>query len=166
MPKNRGKQFEDVIRNAFERCPETCVIRLPDQMGGFRGGTNICDFIVYCLPHQYFVECKSCHGASLRLDNITRNQREGMTKVSRISGVRAGVLVWYIDHDCTMWIPIHTINRLRSAGCKSLNWQAARKRSECVEISGRKKRVFFDYDFRNFLETGGAGWHMSLIERK
>ena len=43
MTVNRGKQFEDVIRQAFEKVPDVSIDRLHDQTNGFRGSQNICD---------------------------------------------------------------------------------------------------------------------------
>lgn len=150
MAQNRGKKFEEVVRQCFEKVRDTTVVRLPDPVMGYLGYRNICDFIIYHYPKQYFVECKSCHGASLPLDNITKNQREGLTDVKGIKGVRAGILLWYVDHDYTVWIPIDTINGLRQQGSKSLNWKHAKLIHACKEVRGRKKRVFFDYNMEEF----------------
>ena len=46
MVVNRGKQFEDVIKQAFLNVPDVSVDRLHDQMSGYFGSKNICDFIV------------------------------------------------------------------------------------------------------------------------
>lgn len=43
MSQNRGKQFENVIRKAFEKVPNVSVDRLHDQTNGFKGSQNICD---------------------------------------------------------------------------------------------------------------------------
>ena len=47
MTYNYGKRFEDVVREAFEKVPGVSIDRLHDQTTGFKGSTNICDFIVY-----------------------------------------------------------------------------------------------------------------------
>lgn len=152
MAKNRGKDFEDVIRKCLEKVPNTTVIRLPDPVMGYLGYRNICDFLVYHYPKQYFIECKSCHGASLPFDNITKNQREGLTDVEGVKGVQAGILIWYVDHDYTVWVPISIINGLRQQRDKSLNWNMAQRIPECVEVKGKKKRVFFDYNMGAFFD--------------
>lgn len=43
MAQNRGKQFEEVIRKAFEKVPNVSIDRLHDQTTGFIGSQNICD---------------------------------------------------------------------------------------------------------------------------
>jgi hypothetical protein len=40
---NRGKQFEEQVRKGFEKLSDISVDRLPDQMSGFAGSSNICD---------------------------------------------------------------------------------------------------------------------------
>ena len=153
MAQNRGKDFEEVVRKCFEKVKDTSIIRLPDPVMGYLGYRNVCDFIVYHYPKQYFIECKSCHGASLPLDNITRNQREGLAAVKDILGVRAGVLVWFVDHDYTVWVPIQVILGMRENGEKSLNWKRAQLMNRCVEVLGKKKRIFFDYDMEDFFDA-------------
>ena len=71
MAVNRGKQFEDVVREAFEKVEGVSIDRLHDQTNGFRGSQNICDFIVYKYPHQYYIECKSVHGAYIAYLSLT-----------------------------------------------------------------------------------------------
>lgn len=43
MSTNRGKQFENVVRQAFEKVPGVSIDRLHDQTTGFKGSQNICD---------------------------------------------------------------------------------------------------------------------------
>lgn len=43
MAVNRGKQFEDVVREALEKVPGVSIDRLHDQTTGWKGSTNICD---------------------------------------------------------------------------------------------------------------------------
>ena len=43
MGGNRGKKFEEVIRESFEKVPNVSIDRLHDQTNGFKGSQNICD---------------------------------------------------------------------------------------------------------------------------
>jgi len=43
MAVNRGKDFENVIREVFEKVPGVSIDRLHDQTTGFKGSQNICD---------------------------------------------------------------------------------------------------------------------------
>ena len=51
MAQNRGKQFEDVIKQSFEKLEDVSIDRLHDQTTGYVGSSNICDFIVYRYPY-------------------------------------------------------------------------------------------------------------------
>ena len=110
MSENRGKQFERVIREAFEKVPGVSIDRLHDQTNGFKGSQNICDFIVYKEPYEYYFECKSVHGRTLSIHsiphtgkdgkvcgfygNITDKQWGGLLEKSKIPGVFAGIICW------------------------------------------------------------------------
>ncbi len=153
---NRGKQFENVIRDSFLKIPNVSVDRLHDQMTGFKvTSANVCDFIVYKKPYEYYIECKSVHGASLPFSNITDNQWNGLLEKSKIDGVFAGVICWWIDKDKTMFLPIEILHDLRRSGeYKSyrydyFHWNGIQK---TIEIKGKKKRVFFDYDMGQFFK--------------
>lgn len=156
---NRGKQFEDQIRAGLEKVPDTSVLRLIDPQGGQAGVSNICDFVAFHYPHQWFIECKSCYGNTLSIHTnnpknkygaISNTQWEGLLKMSPITGVVAGVIVWFIDHDETLFIPIQVLQDLRNSGAKSININKI-DRSLCCRIPAEKKRVLFDYDFTNIL---------------
>lgn len=152
MSQNRGKQFENVIRKAFEKVPDVSIDRLHDQTNGFKGSQNICDFIVYKEPYEYYIECKSVHGASLPFRNITDTQWEGLLEKSKIEGVYAGIICWFIDKEITLFIPIQTLNDEKRAGKKSVRCDSLDiwVNYEAIEIKGKKKRVFFDYSMEDF----------------
>lgn len=151
MTVNRGKDFEKIIREAFELVPETSVDRLHDQMNGFAGSTNICDFIVYHKPFIYYIECKSVHGNTLPLANITKNQWQGLVEKSKIDGVVAGVMCWWIDKDITRFIPIQELEECKRAGYKSVRCDHEPFTVDgFIDVSGEKKRVFFKYDMSKF----------------
>lgn len=161
MAVDRGKQFEQVIRQAFECVPDVSVDRLLDPVGGYVGVQNICDFIVYKKPYEYYIECKTVHGSSLRIrgtqeknkyGRITNNQWEGMLEKSKIKGVFAGVICWWVDKDVTLFLPIQTLKMCYDEGWKSVNYVKAQTMevSGVVPLKGTKKRVFFDYDMDAF----------------
>lgn len=162
MAENRGKQFESVIKECFEKVPGVSIDRLHDQTNGFAGSSNICDFIVYKKPFEFYIECKSVHGNTLsihgnnpkhRYGNISNKQWEGLMNKSYIDGVIAGVICWWIDKDVTMFIPIDVLEECRGHGMKSIRYDF----TGGVEIKGRKKRVFFDYDMKSFIKEVAYG---------
>ena len=146
---NRGKQFEARIKEAFERVENCSVDRLLDPQAGYAGIRNICDFIVYKEPNEYYIECKSHQGNTLPFTCITDNQWQGLLEKSKIKGVHAGVIVWFIDHDKTFYCDIRKLEELKSKGNKSIN---IKETQMFIELSGKKKRILFDYDMNKFFE--------------
>jgi hypothetical protein len=169
MAVNRRKQSEDVIKEGFERVHNVSIDRLHDQTTGFKGSTNICDFIVYQKPFQYYIECKSIHGNTLSIfgtkpenkyGNITNKQWEGLLEKSKIYGCVAGIMCWWVDRDVTLFIDIRLLQLLREGGYKSIRYDL--DDSLVISVPGTKKRVFFDYDMKYFLdrmEIAYAGKH-------
>lgn len=161
MAVNRGKQFEDVIRESFEKVEDIVIVRLHDQTNGFAGSKNPCDFIVYKKPVFMAIECKSVHGNTLPFSNITDFQWTHLSAMGKTEGVVAGVICWWIDKDVTKFIPIQLLEFLKANEYKSIRYDygygiSAHNKSwknySTVEIKGKKKRVFFDYDMNQFLE--------------
>ena len=153
MAYNRGKQFEDVVREAFEKVPGVSIDRLHDQTTHYKGSSNICDFIVYREPYEYYFECKSVHGNTLPFSNITDTQWKGLLEKSKIEGVHAGIICWFVDKNDTRFFPIQYLQKYKQLGCKSV---AAFDESDDIvhpiQIQGKKKRVFFKYDMEEFLD--------------
>ena len=147
---NRGKQFESCVREGLQKIQNTTVTRLIDPQNGYSGVRNPCDFIVYHYPAQYFIECKSCYGNTLSFSNITDFQWQRLVEVSACVGVSAGVLIWFMDHDKTIWVPIQYLEAIKKYGAKSIH-VAKIDYNVCLEIPGEKKRILFDYDFSPLL---------------
>ena len=62
MGVNRGKQFEEQVFKGFKRIGDCDITRLPDQMSGYKGSTNVSDFIVFNSGNLIYIECKSLYG--------------------------------------------------------------------------------------------------------
>lgn len=157
MAVNRGKQFEQQVRNGFNGLHNTLCMRLPDPMGAYAGVKNPCDLVVYHNPIFYCIECKTTSTSTLPFAHISDNQWKSLGKAGNIDGVLAGVMVWYVNHDKTYFVPIQELERLREGGHKSLNLKMFFELSALglnfMEIYGRKKRLFFDYNMNDFLLT-------------
>ena len=160
---NRGKQFEDVIKKAFLKVENVSIDRLHDQTTGYANSANICDFIVYQEPYEYYFECKSVHGNTLPFHNISDTQLSGMLEKSKIQGVRAGIICWWVDKDVTAFIPIALIDALKELNKKSVsytyiqdycndNHELIVERFKPIIIKGKKKKVFFEYNMESFLD--------------
>ena len=148
---NKGKQFEDVVKKAFEQVPGVSIDRLRDAPKKLKNVDNPSDFIVYKKPHEVYVECKSHKGNTLPFSCIRQEQINGMLKKSMIPGATAGLIIWYIDHDLTVWVPIDVVVTLMNFGYKSINIKDLDKIPHLV-VPGRKKRVYFEYFMDKFLD--------------
>lgn len=158
MAENLGKKFEKCIEESFSKLPNITVVRLHDQTTGFKGSVNPCDFLMFHKPYLYALECKSVHGKTLPFSNITDFQFKSLLEMSYVSGVYAGVLVWFIDYDVTMYYSIQLIKRLKDAGKKSVHYyidwlEYVEKAQDWAELKGIKKRIFFEYDAVDFLSN-------------
>lgn len=66
MADNKGKLFEKHFKSDWEKSfPGTFIYRLQDSMGGFKGISNICDFICFNNGNLYLIECKKHKGNTL-----------------------------------------------------------------------------------------------------
>lgn len=172
MSVNRGKQFESVIADSFALLPNVSVDRLHDQTNGYLGSTNICDYIVYKKPFIYYIECKSVHGNTLAIygrdpkkayGDITNKQWEGLKEKAKIDGVLAGIMCWWVDKDVTKFIPIQLLDIHRESGAKSVRYDTMfgtiqdfdrGALIEAIVLDGKKKRVFFEYNMKQFFIDG------------
>ena len=161
MAQNKGKQFEQKVREAFEKVDGVSIDRIPDQTMRHKGARNICDFIVYKKPHEYYIECKSVHGNILPFNNISESQWQGLLEKSKIPGVFAGIICWWVDKDVTLFIPINVLQIFKLNGCRSMRYDAYSY--DIVPLEGKKKRVFFDYDMEQFLRrTAQRRWQYEI----
>lgn len=155
---NRGKDFEKEIRSCLENLPDVSFDRLPDPMAGYSGIRNICDFSAFHSPYMFYLECKCLYGNTLNYKGaITADQWSGMQEKSKIYNCLAGVCVWFIDYDLTVFVTIQDLTAHRDSGAKSLNIQDITS-DDCVPhfiIDGIKKKVMFKYFGGEFLRKLG-----------
>ena len=158
MAKNRGKDFEKIIEQGITDLPEVSIDRFYDTMGGFKNIATICDYSVYSYPYKFYIELKAIKGNTLNFkSHITETQWNGLLEKASIKGVTAGIIVWFIDNDITAFISIHHLNNLKHKGLKSFHKDSFELDSvtaggNVVILKGKKKRVYFDYDFNYFME--------------
>lgn len=153
MSINRGKDFEKIVKNGFLKVKGVSIDRFQDQAFGYLGAINICDFLVYKYPYLYYLECKTLNINTFNFNMmITRGQWEGLTEKSKIEGVVAGFLIWFIAHDITIFISIQELTGLKNLNKKSLNIKdIIDNKVEHIKLKGTKKRIFFDYDMQDLL---------------
>lgn len=153
MSINRGKQFEEKLKEQFEALPNTLCLRLYDITMGYKQINNPCDFIVYRKGTINLFELKAIHGSTLNFkSHIRDNQWNELLRYSYISGVNAGIICWYIDYDITIFLPIEYLQAMKEENYKSFNIRKDINKIPRVILDGDKKRVFFEYDLEKFLE--------------
>ena len=78
MDNNLGKKAETKIREWLDKQDQGyCFERIPDQLTGFYGSRNICDFYLYVWPNMYYIE-------SMTKKDIAAGLNISATHVARI----------------------------------------------------------------------------------
>lgn len=146
MAVNKGKAWEAKFKTDFMKSfPDGSIDRLYDPVGGYYGINNICDFIGYEWPNIYYLELKSHKGNTFPFTCLP--QYDKLTSKVGIKGVRAGVVLWFIDHDQVIYAPISTITKMKEDGKKSINVKELDD-YHLIKLPGQKKRVFVECDYR------------------
>lgn len=146
MGLNRGKQFEKKFANDFLKIENSSLDRLYDVTSGYRSISQISDFIGYIYPNIFYLECKTHKGNTFPLTNLT--QYEKLLPKVGIKGVRVGMILWMIEHDVIVYIPISSIKKMKEDGKKSFNIKMLKENIyRIIEIPSVKKRVFLDADY-------------------
>ena len=151
MAQNKGKQFELKCREDLKKIPGISLDRLTDNMSGFRNISNVSDIIFYKYPFICYGELKSHKGNTFPIANLT--QYDKLLVKKGLKGVRAGVILWFIDKDKVCWVPIETFEQLVLDGKKSVNVNMLESKDyKIFEIPSIKKRVFMDTDYTKLFE--------------
>jgi len=149
MNDDLGKKAELKIREWLDR-PEDgyCFDRIPDQLTGFYGSSNICDFVLYKSPNMYYIESKATWGDRFDFVRLTEIQRKGLLRKSKILGVHGIVVVLFATDKRAFVIEIGQLQSLIDKGIKSINihkidkWEF--KYSEIQTIPNSRKQLL-DY---------------------
>ena len=144
MAKNYGKEFEIKFKEDFLKLENSTIDRLYDVTTGYKSITQVADYIGYVYPNIFYCECKSHKGASIPIVNIT--QYDKLKNKVGIPGVRAGVILWLIEKDKVLYIPMSTVKQLKEQGEKSIGIRHLGLYN-IKEIPSIKKRVFMDSDY-------------------
>lgn len=181
MAKNKGKGFEDAIKKSFLKYPSVSIDRINDNIGGYANVKGICDFTVYQMPFQVYVECKEHLGTSFPLANIVgfkkdpkkkrkgKTQWDGLIEKSKINGVYAGVILWLVDQDITIFLDIRDLEKAKALGYKSVGYHSKRTFSfpEQTEhsfvIPGVKKLKYYNYFMDEFFRKLGEDYEQEKI---
>lgn len=151
---SRGKQFEERVKQDWiASMPNSSIDRLYDSVSGYYGISNISDFIAYKKPYIFYLEVKTIHGNTFPLRNLT--QFDKLIGKVGIDGVRAGVIIWFYEHENKIiYVPISTIDKMKEDGKKSVNIRTIDKDGyRYIQIPSKKLRVFYESDYSILMET-------------
>lgn len=145
-----GKKAEAKIKTWLDRPEEGyCFDRIPDQMTGFYGSKNICDFTLFKTPNFYYIESKSTYED--RFDFVLFTQYEDMLEKAKIGkGVHSYLIVLFASYQRAFIIDVLEIEKAKEQGAKSINikkidkWPLAY--TEIPTIPSRKELL--DYDLK------------------
>lgn len=139
-----GKKAEAKIEEWLDRPQEGyCFDRIPDQMTGFYGSKNICDFTLFKSPYMYYIESKATWNDRFDFSMITEYQHDNLLKKSEIANVFGLIIVLFASYKRAFVLDIREIKRLEDTGVKSLNikklakWQC--KWKELQTVPSRKQ---------------------------
>ena len=148
-----GKKAEKKIQEWLDRPEEGyCFDRIPDQVSGFYGSSNICDFTLFKHPNFYYIESKATWEDRFDFSMISEYQYTHMLEKSKIEGVTCYIVVLYASHQKAFLLDIRDIDTAKSNGIKSLNitkidkWVVPYKQIKTVP---NNRKELLDYDKEN-----------------
>lgn len=117
-----GKKAEAKIAEWLNR-PEDgySFDRIKDQMTGFYGSSNICDFTCFKSPNMYYIESKATWEDRFDFSMLTETQHNGLLEKSKIPNVWGLVIVLFLSYKRAFILDIRDIKELEDSGKKSLN---------------------------------------------
>lgn len=117
-----GKSAERKIKEWLDK-PELgySFDRIQDQMTGFWGSANICDFVCFKSPYLYYIESKSTWNDRFDFSMITENQSNGLHDKNQIDNVFGLVIVLFASEKRAFIFNIDDIRNLSANGTKSVN---------------------------------------------
>lgn len=117
-----GKKAESKIRSWLSKPEEGISFdRLPDQLSGYYGSKNICDFICFKSPYMYYIESKATEQDRFDLSMISDYQYYHLLEKSMIKNVFGLVVILFATQKRAFIVDIREIEKLKSSGIKSFN---------------------------------------------
>lgn len=155
MNDGLGKHAEQKIKEWLDRPQDGYSFdRIPDQMTGFYGSSNICDFECYKYPYKYYIESKATWEDRWEFNRLTDIQYNGLLNKSKIVGVCGWVIVLFASHKRAFVLDIRDIEKAKTDGVKSINinkidrWTIPYK--ELMTIPSRKQMLDYTGEIEDY----------------
>lgn len=122
MNDGLGKKAEQQIRKWLNKPEEGyCFDRIPDQLSGYYGSQNICDFTLFKSPYMFYIESKATWKQRFDFSLITDYQYSHMLEKSKIEGVYSLIIILFADVKRAFILDIRDIDAYQESGKKSIN---------------------------------------------
>jgi len=149
LDNSLGKKAEKKIKEWLDRPEEGyCIDRLNDQMTGFYGSKNICDFTFFKSPYLYYIESKATWEDRFDFSSISDFQFDNLLMKSQIDAVYGIVIVLFASHKRAFIFNIQDIHKAKQEEIKSVNikkiekWSISYKEISTVE----SRKELLDYE--------------------
>lgn len=144
-----GKKAEAKIQEWLDRPEEDyCFDRIKDQMTGFYGSKNICDFTLFKDGRFFYIESKATYEDRFDFSMITEYQYDNLLKKSKLKDVYGVIIVLFATQSRAFILNIRDIDYLiNEKNKKSLNitkidkWGIPYREIETVP----SRKVLLDY---------------------
>lgn len=154
-----GKKAEKKIKEWLDH-PELgySFDRIPDQLSGFYGSRNICDFTLFKSPLFFYIESKATWRPRFDFDMISEYQMTHLLEKSHIENVWSIIIVLFATEKRAFILNIQDIQNMIENGHKSLSitkikkWPipyieiptVANSRKELLDYTGRIEDLILD----------------------
>jgi len=156
MNDTLGKNAEEKITEWLNKPEEGYSFdRIYDQMTGFWGSSNICDFTCFKSPYMYYIESKATWEDRFDFSMLSPTQHDGLKEKAKIPYVRGLVIVLYATHQRAFIFDIRDIVYLEEElNKKSINIKKLDSYNipyaEIETIPNKRKRLL---DYTGSIET-------------
>lgn len=153
-----GKKAEAKIKEWLNH-PESgySFDRIPDQLSGFYGSSNICDFTCYKYPYMYYIESKATYHDRFDFSMISDIQRNGLAQKDKIEGVYGLIIILFAEYQRAFILSATDIQRCLDENItKSLNikkidrWPI--KFAEIRTVPSRKQLLDYEGDLYEYVQ--------------
>lgn len=157
---NYGKKWEQKFKYDFAKLPNSYVLRLKDTMSKFKSVKQISDFVCYCYPYLWFMECKATKGGTFNLKKLT--QYNDLLTTQNHFGISAGVVIWFYTKQRVCYVPIEELKRIKEdLKLKSISIKMIDDPNYKVyNVPGELKKFYMNCDYSFLLDLANETYNV------